>query len=366
MQVPYCVVQDFVLLSLQMAFQVDYLAIGEGEQSGDALALRYGDLDANDPSKQTVVIIDGGTKESGKQLVDLVKNQYGTTYVDYVFSTHLDRDHLSGLTEVIEHLEVGTLYMHVPWEHLDETNPLFVGDFSNDELEQELKESLELVHEVEQLAIEKGIPIEEPFFGTPVNNEIIILGPTKAYYEELLCQFRETPDLKTTIERILDPVFRAAEPVLNLIRDRFDLDILGEGGSTSAENNSSVVLLMLIDSEIFLFTGDAGVPALTKVADFADALKLPLTNLNFLHVPHHGSKNNLSTSLLKRIRASICYVSASKGSSKHPSKRVLNALKKVNSRVFSTQGMSLLYHSGQHGRGWGTPIEHPFYEEFEE
>lgn len=47
-----------------MGYEIDFLAVGEGERSGDAIALRVwrpGNLD-----RQAVIVIDGGTKETGQ------------------------------------------------------------------------------------------------------------------------------------------------------------------------------------------------------------------------------------------------------------------------------------------------------------
>ncbi len=59
-----------------MAYELDFLPIGDGERSGDAIALRFGNLAVpkqQDPTQQTVVVLDGGTKESGAELVVSVR-----------------------------------------------------------------------------------------------------------------------------------------------------------------------------------------------------------------------------------------------------------------------------------------------------
>src|SRR5438477_6112421 len=106
-----------------MAFEVDFLGVGQGERSADAIALRIADPSA--PSGQRVMVIDGGTQDSGEQLVDHVQSYYGTKHVDYVVLTHPDADHASGLTVVLDKLNVGTLVMHKPWEHANEIRSMF-------------------------------------------------------------------------------------------------------------------------------------------------------------------------------------------------------------------------------------------------
>ncbi|HLV39997.1 MBL fold metallo-hydrolase, partial [Xanthomarina sp.] len=84
---------------MNKSLEIDFLAVGNGEKSGDAIAFRYGDF--TDPNKQKVIVIDGGTKESGKELCTLIKSTYHTNTIDLVVCTHPDGDHASGLTEVL-------------------------------------------------------------------------------------------------------------------------------------------------------------------------------------------------------------------------------------------------------------------------
>ena len=53
---------------------------------------------------QKIVVIDGGYQDSGKALVELIRNTYGSNRVDLVVSTHPDNDHVSGLHVVLEEL----------------------------------------------------------------------------------------------------------------------------------------------------------------------------------------------------------------------------------------------------------------------
>jgi len=97
-----------------MGYEIDYIPVGEGAKSGDAIALRYGNLHGP-RSEQTVVVIDGGTLESGDALVEHVIGRYGTNVVDIAFLTHPDGDHAHGMRRVLERLQVNQLSMHLPW-----------------------------------------------------------------------------------------------------------------------------------------------------------------------------------------------------------------------------------------------------------
>src|SRR6266516_594848 len=96
-----------------VGIELDFLQVGEGERSGDAIALRYG----SPVTGYEVMIVDGGNKESGKKLVEHVIGTYGTRTVQHVLNGHPDGDHSSGLTEVLQHLDVQNLWMHQPWNY---------------------------------------------------------------------------------------------------------------------------------------------------------------------------------------------------------------------------------------------------------
>ena len=94
-------------------YEIDFLPVGDGEKSGDAIAGRFGNLYGN-RDEQFVFVIDRGTKESGKNLVDFIRQYYKTRKADAVFSTHPDGDHSSGLTVVLEEMDVNYLLIHRP------------------------------------------------------------------------------------------------------------------------------------------------------------------------------------------------------------------------------------------------------------
>src|SRR5260370_10701724 len=99
-----------------MGYEVDFLAVGDGEKSGDAITVRFGNL-YGPREQQFILVIDGGTNESGMQMVKHIRRYYQTDWVDLVLSGHPDADHSSGLEVVLEELGVMRLWMHRPWVH---------------------------------------------------------------------------------------------------------------------------------------------------------------------------------------------------------------------------------------------------------
>jgi hypothetical protein len=172
-----------------MGYEIDFLAVGEGEKSGDAIALRCGNL-AGPRENQTVIVIDGGTKESGERLVAHIQKYYGTNRVDAVISTHPDADHSSGLTIVLEKMEVGRLLMHQPWNHGKEICACLDDPQTKSKVEERIWRALDNARALEKLASSKGIPIEEPFSDTFK----FVLSPSKEFYEQQVANFRCMPE----------------------------------------------------------------------------------------------------------------------------------------------------------------------------
>ena len=359
-----------------MAYQIDFFPVGEGEHSGDAIALRFGDF--SDAMKTQVVVIDGGFQASGEILVKHIKEVYGTTFVDVVVSTHPDRDHSSGLSVVLEELKVGQLWMHKPWEHTQDIAKMFHdGRVTDMSVAEGIRKSLEDVRYLEKLASKKNVAITEPFSGLSDNTKsLVVLGPTKAYYESLLPDFRCTP--KPKYESLMAKLAYGAGGLVLKAAEAIGVETLVEPEGTHAENNSSVILILCVDDDCILFTADAGVPALEQAAGILESVNFDFKRLKLVQVPHHGSKNNVGPKVLDRIlgpklgsdtRSRVAIVSAAPdGMPKHPSKRVMNAFRRRGAHVWGTMGRAtpLLWEKGAARPGWNGVEPLPFYTEVED
>jgi beta-lactamase superfamily II metal-dependent hydrolase len=343
-----------------VAYEVDFLAVGPGASSGDAIAFRFANPSSGGRYQQFVVVIDGGYQADGERLVNLIHTFYGTTHVDLVISTHPDRDHAAGLAVVLENCTVGTLWMHLPWAHA----PAITSAFSHSSVtvgsvRSRYRENLEAVRDLQRIAARKRIPMVEPFAGVTAFNRLLVVGPTVDYYRSLLTDFRDTPDTTATFSSLVEALYGIPRQPNSLAAlspgylEALGVESLDESGTTEAENNSSVILSAKLDEgQFWLFTGDAGWPALKRAIATLELWKFDPNGYGFVHVPHHGSRSNLCPAVLDRLIGpmwprspprKVALISAAALDPKHPSGRVVNALVRRGAEVYATKGTNLLY-----------------------
>lgn len=333
-------------------YEIDFLPVGNGDKSGDAIAIRYGVQ-----GKYKIMVVDGGTKESGKKLVEHIKNYYNANCVDYVVNTHPDQDHASGLTEVLENLKVGELWIHKPWEYIKhiinyiEQNPNLNidGRITKESLKKRFEnEYYKYAKELENIAKEKGITIKEPYENCIIG-KFRVLSPNKKWYLfDLIPKSDKTKEIES-MENFED---KSNSEKFYTIYETFESETLKDYDKiTSRENESSVILYANFNNRGILLTGDAGNEALKKAYNFANKeLKIDISNnLKFIQIPHHGSRRNVSPNVLNQIigeigqkekESIIAFVSVGKDDTKHPRRVVTNAFIRRGCKVIETKGSS--------------------------
>lgn len=106
---------------------------------------------------------------------------------------------------------------------------------------------------------------------------------------------------------------------------------------SSNDNDFSQILLFQENNFRVLFTGDASPFVLSKLLHPVGAiLESPLHNIDVLKVPHHGSKNGLTESIIKYLRPKTAVISVGKNSYGHPNQGVLDILNKYSVKIRRT------------------------------
>jgi beta-lactamase superfamily II metal-dependent hydrolase len=309
-----------------VGYEIDFLPVGDESKGGDAIAFRYGNLHGL-RREQTVGIIDGGYTECGGALVEHVKQYYGTGTADFVVSTHTDQDHICGLKTVLKEMRVGQLLMHLPWDHSAAMERAQTSAFWRSRLNDPARRMLEAALELESIARAQGVEVVEPFAGKGTKDGVFsVLGPTELYYEDLVTELAAE-----AVET------RKLEASKRLVGEDLYNETLRDDGETSLTNNTSVVSILEIDDWKLLLTGDAGIPALTRVVDALEENGFTPGDLRFIQVPHHGSRNNVGPAILDRLlgakgqsETGAAFVSAPKKNpdNRHPAKKVTNAFRR--------------------------------------
>jgi len=115
-------------------------------------------------------------------------------------------------------------------------------------------------------------------------------------------------------------------------------EVLGSFTYNNDANDFSVVVLLSYRNFDALFTGDIDPKISNEVAD--DLLSRDITNIEYLKVPHHGSKNGLSEKLLDVVGPDVAVISVGKNNRyNHPSQEVIDMLNNEGAKILRTDEM---------------------------
>ena len=199
----------------------------------------------------------------------------------------------------MEEFKVGALWMLRPWLYADQLLPHFDRFRSVESLAKRLREVYPNISALEELAVEKGVPIHEPFQGSKIG-AFIVLAPSPARYGQLILDSEKTPESSTSLkeETTLEAIIRETlAKMVTLAKAAWGEEHFSND-ETSAENEMSVVQYANLNGKKILLTGDAGRTALTEAADYAPVAGLILPGIDRFQVPHHGGRRNVSTDVL--------------------------------------------------------------------
>lgn len=333
-------------------FEIDFLAV-ETAKSGDAIAIRY-----RVNGVTYVHVTDGGFINTGKKIVEHIQQHYeGSTYIDHVVLTHSDGDHARGLKYVLDNSVVGSLWMNRPWLYAEELIDRFATYNSVDALRSRLRKCYPTISELENIAIEQGIPIYEAFQGTQIG-QFCVMSPSRSTYLDLIVESEKTPESideseKSIAQLLKEAISTASARMLGLVASLWGVEVFSSE-ETSAENEMSVVQAARICGKTILLTGDTGRRGLQAVIDYAPLVGLSLPGIDRFQVPHHGSRRNVSTDLLDQIIGKrltdqsassttlfTAVVSSAKEDVHHPRKSVERAMIHRGAYLIATEGQNI-------------------------
>lgn len=337
-------------------YEIDFLDV-ETDKSGDAIAIRY-----EIHGRMLVHLVDGGYQKTGPSIITHINKYYETNRIDHLVVTHCDRDHTGGLAEVLEKMEVGALWMLRPWLYAAELLPRFATYNDVDRLRSKLKSAFDKLHELEAIAIRRGIPIYDPFQGASIG-EFTVLAPTRARYLDLIVESDKTPEsveesAETFFDRAQATVAEVIRKAARLVAGAWNVEVFSPD-DTSRENEMSVVQCARICNKKIVLTADAGREALDEAADYATIIGFGLPGIDAIQIPHHGSRRNVSTALLDRWLGArlpakpaqgeetfTAVVSSAKADEDHPRPSVVRAFIHRGAKVIQTESQSIRHKGG--------------------
>jgi beta-lactamase superfamily II metal-dependent hydrolase len=321
-------------------YELDFRQVHTAK-SGDAIAIRY-QIGTN----WTVHLVDGGYSTTAPEVANFIRGTYDTDLINHVVVTHPDKDHAEGLAPILEQFRIGTLWMLCPWHYAAHIIQYFPQYSSVEGLVKRLQREYPYIHDLEKIAIRRGVPIRQPFQGEVIG-AFTVLAPSPARYLQLVIQSEKTP--KEGPVSILSGLMQMAAPLIRFIKAGWGSEKFSPE-PTSVENEMSVIQYAFLCGDKIVLTGDAGRDALTEAANFAPHVGLILPGVDKFQVPHHGGRHNLSTEVLdrwvgRRLPQMLpkgqelfeAVVSSAKEDPHHPRKAVLRALLHRGAFIMTTE-----------------------------
>ncbi len=353
-----------------MGYEVDFLPVGDG--NGDAICIRYGDQYVG----YTIHVVDGGFSGTSQAIIDHIESHYGSdAAINHMVLTHADNDHAMGLIDVLEHFDVGAIWMNRPWLYSAEVLDHFHGNYTLAGLITRMKDLHPYLIKIEEIAAKKGVPIYETFQGTLIG-KFRVLAPSRERYISLIHELDKTPQsYKESVEKSFGQiVVDAAKSFKEWIQEKWGAETLGDDLNTSASNETCIVQIASFETGRVLLTADVGPIGLMEAADYAQTLG-QLAPPKFVQVPHHGSRHNVSRSGLNRwlgqpladdtTTRGTAFCSVGKGKADYPRRIVSNAFLRRGYPVYSTRSSTKHHFHDMSSRNWGAATPEPFYEEVE-
>ncbi|MDE6068250.1 MAG: MBL fold metallo-hydrolase [Treponemataceae bacterium] len=339
-------------------YRIDFIGEKESEKDFSSILVYF----ETDKNKKVLGVYDGGFESTGRVLLEHLEKHYfnyfkdGKRKLDFIVCSHPHDDHVSGLKYLIENCEVQNLYMNRPWKYADELFKYRTdGRITQESLERQLKEIFSSVDDLEAIAAEKSVNIVDAFAGAKIEDEIYVLSPSIDFYKKLIIECCEKLETKINIKESSEGLFsRVKKYILNIIEE-WNKETLKEDVSTSPENEMSIVLYCNAGNESFLLTGDSGLRGLGNAIEKAGKKGISIKDsVSFYQIPHHGSRHNVSPSLLNEllgeikddshISTKIAVASVCKDSD-HPLKVVTNAFIRRSVKIYSTKDGNIISYS---------------------
>jgi len=246
---------------------------------GDAILVVYGN---------TQILVDGGPNNSVLECLERFM-PFWDREIELVVLTHPQTDHFTGLIEVFRRYKVEKIL----------ANSIDSGSSAYQVLKTEIEGNRASV-----INPEKGMVISVGLM------QLDILHPTEQYI----------------LSSVEGP------------RDNKQQNVLGAYTTKRDPNVFSIVAILSLGEFDALLTGDIGPEISDEIAEQL-VVRLPLT-IEYIKIPHHGSKNGISNNLLDASHPEIAVISAGRNNRYgHPHQEVIKLLRDKEIKIMRTDEM---------------------------
>lgn len=303
--------------NLDRSFVTVFLDVGQG----DGILIRT--------EQGTSILIDGGSTSNqrvGEYVLLPAIRYYGMSELDYVFVTHGDADHISGIEYLLNAEHIGVRIRNLVLAKYGDRQGL-----AN-------IETLAKEKNINVIYMEAGDKIREKLNSDMAGLTLECLYPSGKTLEAKQVVKRESDSIaeaKQVAEREASGITDDKKIAIGL-DNAITANVLEDEvtGSGPDANDLSIVLLAKYDGRKILFTGDAGSMVEKRLILEKNLL---LSETDVLKVGHHGSRSASSEGFLQTIKPQYAIISCGKKNHYgHPHEETLMQLQTIGARVYRT------------------------------
>jgi len=294
----------------------------------------------------TNILIDGGDTGTSENIKEFLEEN-NVESIDLAILTHLDKDHIKGLIELLEEdtNKIGKNSNYTPLIKEAWFNSFKNTINKNDEWFRPMVKSnnLSMNHQISFTKLMKSlndkikykdylsIDFKRTFQIGEI--EIYLLSPNQEKLDKLYKKYKKEVDSTNLSSSDYCKDFR--ETI-----DELSSKKVNKSADSSVANGSSIAFILTYQEKKFLFLGDAHIHLITEELEdykknFNNNQKI---KFEFIKLSHHGSRNNINHDFLKLVDTeNYIILTDSKGKNRHPDKETLSKIivhhKLINSKA---------------------------------
>lgn len=290
---------------------------------GDCLWIEYGSA-----AKPKRILIDAGTPGSFPAVRTRIEQMpQGDREFELLVITHVDADHIGGVLKVIENRKkLGISFKDIwfnGWKHLEESTQDLLGPVQGEQLTVMLSQGLPWNKAFDTKAVivpEEGpLPVRE-FAGM----KLTLLSPKRAQLTRLMPVWEEAvrnAGLVPGSPIVRDPAVPEDDTLGPLNVEALANEVFKTDKAEA--NGSSIAMLAEFDGKVILLGADAYATVMLESLNRLTKKPSQKVDVDVLKLAHHGSKGNVSSEFLQKLKCKRFFLSTNGKRFRHPDKQAV-------------------------------------------